>query len=79
MKIIEYLKSLKSLNDWEKGFLDSVGNQFNRKGDISDKQAEILEKIRRKYSPEEAMRREEWKNSYNAEKERLLWFVQSTI
>ncbi len=68
MKIIENLKSLKSLNDWEKGFLESVGNQFNCKGDISDRQAEILEKIRRKHSPEEAKRREEWRNSYNAEK-----------
>lgn len=34
-----------NLTKWELIFLGSVSNQFNKKGDLSDKQCEILEQI----------------------------------
>lgn len=33
------------LSDWENGFLDSVREQFLRKGTVSEKQFVVLEKI----------------------------------
>ncbi len=34
-----------SISEWEKDFIFSVNEQFQRKGDLSNKQCEILEKI----------------------------------
>ena len=36
---------LRKLTDWELNFLESISDQFIQKGDLSDKQFEILEKI----------------------------------
>lgn len=35
----------KDLTKWENDFINSIYDQFERKGDLSDKQFEILEKI----------------------------------
>jgi hypothetical protein len=34
-----------ALSDWEKDFIDSIYEQFETKGDLSFKQAEILERL----------------------------------
>jgi hypothetical protein len=34
-----------NLSDWESSFVDSVHSQLNRKGQLSERQEEILEKI----------------------------------
>lgn len=34
-----------NLSDWEKSFMESVTDQFTRRGSISDKQEEIVERI----------------------------------
>lgn len=34
-----------NLSDWEKQFMESVTDQFGRRGTISDKQEEIVERI----------------------------------
>lgn len=36
---------LESLNKWEYDFMESIAEQFDKKGNLSDKQCEILEKI----------------------------------
>ena len=33
------------LSEWEANFLESIENQLAKKGDLSDKQKEILERI----------------------------------
>ncbi len=33
------------LSDWEKGFIQSIGEQHDRTGSLSAKQSEILERI----------------------------------
>lgn len=33
------------LSDWEENFMYSISEQFNKKGDLSLKQSEILERI----------------------------------
>lgn len=35
----------KVLTNWEESFIESVSDQFTRKGSLSDKQVEILEQI----------------------------------
>lgn len=35
----------KTLTPWELGFLESVSDQFDRRGTLSEKQYEILENI----------------------------------
>lgn len=37
--------SLENLSDWEQNFVESVYDQFTRKGVISEKQLEVLERI----------------------------------
>ncbi len=36
---------IKPLTLWEKNFLESIYNQYNEKGTLTDKQFDILEKI----------------------------------
>ena len=33
------------LTEWEQGFVESVADQFNRRGTISEKQEDVLERI----------------------------------
>lgn len=35
----------RGLSPWEKSFTESVRDQFDRRGDLSEKQVEILERI----------------------------------
>lgn len=37
----------KNLSEWEEKFIESVEEQFKRKGSMTDRQEEILEKIYR--------------------------------
>jgi len=34
-----------NLSQWEKGFVDSIQDQFDRSGHLSEKQIDILERI----------------------------------
>jgi uncharacterized membrane-anchored protein len=44
--MIEMLKTpSQELTKWEEDFIESVTDQFERRGTLSDRQAEILEKI----------------------------------
>lgn len=43
--IAELGQPAKTLSDWEEDFLASVSDQFDRRGSLSDKQFEILERI----------------------------------
>lgn len=36
----------RGLSDWEKHFIESIADQFDLRGTITDKQEEVLEKIR---------------------------------
>lgn len=35
----------RGLTNWERGFLESLRDQFDRRSDLSDKQVDLLEKI----------------------------------
>jgi hypothetical protein len=39
------IRTIDDLTSWEQDFIQSIAGQFDRKGDLSDKQCEILERI----------------------------------
>ncbi len=43
--MLEGCEDKKNLTDWEKNFIDSIAQQFDDHGRLSDRQCEILEKI----------------------------------
>jgi hypothetical protein len=66
---LEKVSKYETLTDWEKGFLESLTEQYKKRGGRpSDKQVETLDKIEKKYSPEEIQQRKEWKASFDDEK-----------
>lgn len=45
-RMIETIKKSPDVfTDWEVNFIESISNQFETKGDLSNKQCEILERI----------------------------------
>lgn len=37
--------AMKELSEWEQNFISSIQDQFTKKGELSNKQCEILERI----------------------------------
>lgn len=68
-KRLETLKDQEQLlSSWEKGFLDSVTQQFNKRGSLSPKQMEFIARFEEKISPEAIQAYQDWENLYRAEK-----------
>ena len=68
---IAYEKSV-LLSAWERGFVESLQEQFNRRGKLSPRQLEILERIENdKLSSEAQDARQHWINGYDDEKRRI--------
>ena len=60
------------LSQWENGFVESLLQQFNKRGRLSPKQIEILERIEtQKLSKEAQGAIQEWAANYDAEKQRI--------
>ena len=47
--ILDGLAYEKRLNDWERGFIESVDDQWSHRRSLSDRQREVLGKIWDKY------------------------------
>ena len=60
------------LSDWEKGYLESIKEQYNKRGKLSARQIEIFERIETQKLSESAQNaKKTWDNSYNGEKRRI--------
>jgi len=60
------------LSSWEKGFVESLIEQFNKRGRLSPKQVEILERIETQKLSESARDdRQKWATNYDDEKRRI--------
>ena len=57
--------------DWEVGYLESLQSQFGKWDRLSKKQVEVLERMEKKYSPEERELRKSWESSWDEEKQRI--------
>lgn len=43
--MLNFAETIEETTDWEQDFLISIENQFKRRGELSDKQFDTLEKI----------------------------------
>ena len=71
MSTIERLMALPTLNDWSRGFLESVKEQLGRRGNLSDKQINIVKKIESENNEDAQKKRKEWIASYDDEKRQI--------
>jgi len=71
LNTIEKLMTLTTLNDWSRGFLESVKSQLDRKGQLSEKQAGIVKKIEAENNEDAQKKREDWLFSYSDEKKQI--------
>lgn len=71
MSTIERLMAVPTLNDWSRGFLESVKEQLGRRGNLSDKQINIVKKIESENNEDAQNKRKEWINSYDDEKKQI--------
>jgi len=68
----EHAKMLKKLrgekiNDWERGFCESVADALTRYGRLTPKQDETVQKIHEKYTDKEKNKRVNWSNHFTPE------------
>tara|TARA_Y100000310_G_C20683069_1_gene817211 strand:+ start:811 stop:1404 length:594 start_codon:yes stop_codon:yes gene_type:complete len=61
---IEKLSTEPLLNDWSKGFLESISGSFQKYGVLTQKQMETFEKIESRFSPQEKQKLVEWQKEY---------------
>ena len=65
-------KNADLLSQWEKGFIESLTEQFNKRGRLSPKQIEILERVEtQKLSKSAQEANQHWTTSYDDEKRRI--------
>ena len=68
---LDHLVSLgEQLNDWDRGFVESVADQYKQRN-LSYGQIEVVNKILAKHSPEQIKARNDWRSSYDEEKQAL--------
>ena len=68
---LDHLVSLgEQLADWDRGFVESVADQYKQRN-LSDAQHDIINKILAKHSPEQIKARNDWRSSYDEEKQAL--------
>ena len=68
---LDHLVSLgEQLNDWDRGFVESVADQYKQRN-LSDAQHDIINKILAKHSPEQIKARNAWRDSFDEEKRTL--------
>ena len=69
--VIENLIDNTLLNDWEHGFIESVLDQFKKRGQLSNNQERIIKRCLDKTSADKVAEQEKWKASYDSEKRRI--------
>jgi hypothetical protein len=66
---IQKLVENPNLNNWEKGFIDSVNSYFQKHGRVSNKQWSTIQKVEANYSPEVIAQRQAWKDNWSEEQQ----------
>ncbi len=69
---LDHLAGLgEQLTDWQRGFIESVADQYKRRDYLSDAQHATIDKIVALHSPEAVKARNDWRASYDEEKQAL--------
>ena len=70
---LDHLAGLgEQLTDWQRGFIESVADQYKRRDYLSDKQHATIDKIVALHNPEAVKARNDWRSSYDEEKQALM-------
>ena len=70
---LDHLAGLgEQLTDWQRGFIESVADQYKRRDYLSDKQHATIEKIVAAHDPAAVKARNAWRSSYDEEKQALM-------
>ena len=64
---IQSLLSNPDINDWERGFAESVLQQIEKGHTLSQRQNDTIQKIEARYSEEKIAQRLQWANSFTGE------------
>mgnify|MGYP006409374911 CR=1 FL=1 len=71
-RLIKALEKSSLLTDWERGFIESLQEQFNKRGLLSARQIEIFERIETQKLSETAQdTKKAWDDNYDEEKRRI--------
>ena len=72
LRLERALKNSNLLSQWENGFIESLHQQFKKRGSLSTRQLEILERVEQdKLSDEARATSRKWQNNYDDEKRRV--------
>ena len=69
--VIDNLVSNPLINEWERGFMESVAQQYKKKGSLSYNQERIIKRCIEKTSVDKIEEHNEWVKNYDAEKRRI--------
>ena len=71
-RIVAAREKSEFLSDWDKGYLESLEGQYNKRGRLSPRQLEIFVRIEKeKLSTEAQDERQKWTDNYDGEKRRI--------
>ena len=74
-KRLEYVQKINDkfelLSQWEIGFLESISNQFSRRGTLSPNQCKVLARMEQTCSTEALETRKTWEDAYGPEKHEI--------
>ena len=70
-KLDRIVKLGDQLTEWEQGFSESVADQYKRRGRLSGGQITTIDKILAKHNPERIKARNDWRASFDQEKQAL--------
>tara|TARA_R110002012_G_scaffold253976_1_gene433039 strand:- start:293 stop:901 length:609 start_codon:yes stop_codon:yes gene_type:complete len=62
---IDLLMSQPLLDDWSRGFLESIKDQYVKRSSLSERQRTTFNKIQSRFSPQEVEKLKAWVETYN--------------
>jgi len=65
---IERALKFEFLQDWDRGFLESIQSQYNRSGQLSEKQLQILERVEKNNDPDAVANKKRWIENFDDKK-----------
>jgi hypothetical protein len=73
--MIETIDKIKGLSDWERNFVDSIKEGWQKYGSVTEKQHGMIQKLADRYNPENVKAREDWISNFDDEKKNRLQVV----
>ena len=75
--MIETIDKIKGLSDWERNFVDSIKEGWQKYGSVTEKQHGMIQKLADRYNPENVKARENWITNFDDEKKNRLQVMAS--